>query len=112
MSAITLPGGPTGSTQVSRRSRSWPPGLSLQSGFPEAPGPASPWKASRRPGPSPRVDIAGKGDLEEGYRLRPRSQGWAAEPGLTGPDAIAWASQPPRDLGPRKERPSGEPDRR
>ena len=112
MSALSLPGGPTGSTPVRRRSRSWPPGLSLQSGFPGAPGPALPWKASRRPGPSSRAGIAGKGDLDEGHRLRPRSQGWAAEPGLAGPDAIARASQPPRDLDPRQERASGQPDRR
>jgi hypothetical protein len=104
VSALSLRGGPTGSTSVSRRSRSWPPGLSLQSGFPGAPGPVSPWKASRRPGPSSRAGIAGKGDLEEGRRLRPCSQGWAAEPGLTGPDAVARASQPSRDLDPRKER--------
>jgi hypothetical protein len=33
-------------------------------------------------------------DLGEGRRLGPRIQGWAEEPGLTAPDAIARASRP------------------
>jgi hypothetical protein len=106
VSAISPPGRPMGSTPVRRRSRFWPPGLSLRSGFPGAPGPALSWKASRRPGPFPRAGIAGKGDLEEGRRLRPCSQGWAAEPGLAGPDAIARASQLLRGLDPHQERAS------
>jgi len=56
------------------------------------------------------ADIAGQGDLHEGHRLWPHIQGWAAELGLTGPDAIARASQPPRRLGPGQERASGQPD--
>ena len=38
----------------------------------------------------------------KGHGLRPRSQGWAAEPGLTGPDAIARVSQLSRDLDPQQ----------
>jgi len=57
------------------------------------------------------ADIAGSGDLREGHRLWPHIQGWAAELGLTGPDAIAQASQPPRGLDPGHERGSGHPDR-
>ena len=33
--------------------------------------------------------------VREGHRLWPHIQGWAAELGLTGPDAVAAASQPP-----------------
>ncbi len=33
--------------------------------------------------------------LREGHRLWPHIQGWAAELGLTGPEAVAAASQPP-----------------
>ena len=56
------------------------------------------------------ADIAGKGDLHEGHRLWPHIESWAAELGLTGPDAIARASQPPRGLDPGQERASGQPD--
>ena len=35
------------------------------------------------------ADIAGKGDLHQGHRLWPHIESWAAELGLTGPDAIA-----------------------
>ena len=57
------------------------------------------------------ADIAGQGDLPEGHRLWPHIESWAAELGLAGPDAIARASQPPRDLDPGQERASGQPDR-
>jgi hypothetical protein len=40
---------------------------------------------------------AGTG-LHEGHRLWPHIQGWAAELGLTGPEAVAAASQPPGDI--------------
>ena len=72
--------------------------------------PARPWTATP---PSPRWSwptLAGQGDLHEGHRLWPHIQGWAAELGLTGPDAIARASQPPRGLDPGQERASGQPD--
>ena len=35
--------------------------------------------------------------LREGHRLWPHIQSWAAELGLTGPEAVAAASQPPPD---------------
>jgi hypothetical protein len=57
------------------------------------------------------ADTAGQGDLHEGHRLWPHIQSWAAELGLTPPDAIARASQPPRDLDPGQERASGQPGR-
>ena len=56
------------------------------------------------------ADIAGKGDLHQGHRLWPHIESWAAELGLTGPDAIARASQPPRHLVPGQERGGGQPD--
>jgi hypothetical protein len=56
------------------------------------------------------ADITGQGDLPEGHRLWPHIQSWAAELGLTGTDAIARASQPPRDLDPGQDRASGQPD--
>ncbi len=43
------------------------------------------------------ADIASSEDLHEGHRLWPHIQGWAAELGLTGPEAVAAASQPPPD---------------
>jgi hypothetical protein len=38
---------------------------------------------------------AAQPDLHEGHRLWPHIQSWAAELGLTGPDAITQATQPP-----------------
>jgi hypothetical protein len=57
------------------------------------------------------ADTAAQGDLHEGHRLWPHIQGWAAELGLTDPDAIAPASPPPRDLAPQEERTGGQLDR-
>ena len=57
------------------------------------------------------ADTAAEEDLREGHRLWPHIQGWAAELGLTGPDAIARAAQPPRGTDPQPERASGQPDR-
>ena len=68
------------------------------------------------------ADTAAQDDLREGHRLWPHIQGWAEELGLTGTDAIARVSQPPRDLAPQeeqhggqlapqKERADGHPDR-
>ena len=54
------------------------------------------------------ADITGKSDLHQGHRLWPHIQGWAAELGLTGPDAIAQVSQPPRGLDPQEERAGGQ----
>ena len=46
------------------------------------------------------ADTAAEQDLHEGHRLWPFIQGWAEEVGLTAPDAIARASQPPGDIEP------------
>src|SRR5689334_20238379 len=43
------------------------------------------------------ADIAATGDIHPEHRLWPAVQSWSAEVGLTGPDAIAQASQPPPD---------------
>ena len=40
------------------------------------------------------ADLAGQGDLNEQHQLWPFIATWAAELGLTGPDAINRASQP------------------
>jgi hypothetical protein len=56
------------------------------------------------------ADSVAQGDLDEGHRLWPHIQGGAEELGLTGPDAIARISQPPRDHTPQEERASGQPD--
>jgi hypothetical protein len=55
------------------------------------------------------ADTAAHGDLHQGHRLWPHIQGWAEELGLTGHDAIARVSQPPRSLVPGQERGSGQP---
>jgi len=55
------------------------------------------------------ADIAGRGDLPEGHRLWPHIQGWAAELGLTAPQAIAAASQPPDGI--QLDREHAGPDR-
>ena len=44
--------------------------------------------------------------VREGHRLWPHIQGWAAELGLTGLDAVAAASQSPGDLN-REREPDG-----
>jgi hypothetical protein len=43
------------------------------------------------------ADIAATGDIHPDHRLWPAVQSWSAELGLTGPDAINQASQPPPD---------------
>ena len=57
------------------------------------------------------ADTAAEQDLHEGHRLWPFIQGWAEEVGLTAPDAIARASQPPGDINRQQERASRQPDR-
>ena len=57
------------------------------------------------------ADIAAERDLREGHRLWPHIQGWAEELGLTAPDAIARASQPPGDINRQQEQASRQPDR-
>ena len=51
------------------------------------------------------ADLTTGRDLDERHQLWPFIQGWAAELGLTGPQAVAATSQPPSD--PIRER---EPD--
>ena len=53
----------------------------------------------------------GEGELHEGHRLWPFVQAWAAELGLTGPDAIARASQPPGGTSHQHEQAGGHYDR-
>jgi hypothetical protein len=55
-------------------------------------------------------DLVGEQDLHEGHRLWPHVQSWAAELGLTAPDAIERATQPPRDINTHQERAIGQPD--
>ena len=57
------------------------------------------------------ADTAAEQDLHEGHRLWTHIQSWAAEVGLTAPDAIAQASQPPGDTSRQQERASRQPDR-
>jgi hypothetical protein len=57
------------------------------------------------------ADTTAEPDLHEGHRLWPFVQGWAAELGLTAPDAIAKTSQPPSDLNRQQEQVSRQPDR-
>jgi hypothetical protein len=56
------------------------------------------------------ADSAAEADLQEGHRLWPFIQGWAAELGLTGSDAIAQASRPPGASNRQHERASEHPD--
>ena len=57
------------------------------------------------------ADTTAEPDLHEGHRLWPHIQSWAAELGLTAPDAIAQASQPPGDIHRQQEQASRQPDR-
>lgn len=57
------------------------------------------------------ADTTANQDLHEGHRLWLHLQGWAEELGLTAPDAIAQASQPPADLNRQQEQPGRQPDR-
>ncbi len=57
------------------------------------------------------ADIIAEEDLDEGHRLWPHIQGWAAELGLTGPEAVAAASQPPDGIHHDHENAGGRLDR-
>ena len=57
------------------------------------------------------ADTTAETGLAEGHRLWPFVQGWAAELGLTAPDAITQATQPPRDITRHQEPAAGQPDR-
>lgn len=41
------------------------------------------------------AEVAGSGDMRAGHRLWGHIQGWAAELGMTAPDALARAATPP-----------------
>jgi len=57
------------------------------------------------------ADTAAEEDLHEDHRLWPHIQGWAAELGLTGPEAVAAASQPPSDINREQDQARSQPDR-
>jgi len=57
------------------------------------------------------ADTSADERVREGHRLWPHVQGWAAELGLTGPEAVAAASQPPSDISRQQEQADGQPDR-
>ncbi len=57
------------------------------------------------------ADTTAETDLHEGHRLWPHIQSWAAEVGLTGPEAVAAVSEPPGDISREKEPADGQPDR-
>ena len=54
------------------------------------------------------ADTAADERVREGHRLWPHIQGWAAELGLTAPDAVAAAFQSPGDLNREHEPDSGQ----
>jgi len=49
------------------------------------------------------ADLAATDNVHAEHQLWPHIQSWAAELGLTAPDAIAWASQPPARASSEKE---------
>jgi hypothetical protein len=57
------------------------------------------------------ADTTAEPDLREGHRLWPHIQSWAQELGLTAPDAITRASQPPTGITSHQEQASRQPDR-
>jgi len=56
------------------------------------------------------ADTAASTDLHPGHRLWPHIQGWSAELGLTGPDAVARASDPPGEISRQQEQDGERPD--
>jgi hypothetical protein len=56
------------------------------------------------------ADTTTEPGLHEGHQLWPHIQSWAEELGLTAPDAIARASQPPGGINPQQEQASRQPD--
>jgi hypothetical protein len=57
------------------------------------------------------ADTLAERDLAERHRLWPFVQSWAAELGLTAPDAIAKTCQPPSEINRQHEPASRQPDR-
>jgi hypothetical protein len=49
------------------------------------------------------ADIAAEHDLQDGHRLRPHIESWAAELGLTAPHALSRVSQPPESMSAGKD---------
>ena len=56
------------------------------------------------------ADTTAETDLQKGHRLWPHIQSWAAELGLTGPEAVAAASQPPSDIDREHDQVGRQPD--
>jgi hypothetical protein len=56
------------------------------------------------------ADKAAATGLHAGHRLWPHIQGWAAELGLIGPDAVARASQPLGEINRQQKQDSERPD--
>ena len=57
------------------------------------------------------ADTTAEPDLRDGHRLWPHIQSWAAELGLTAPDAIAKTSQPPSEINRQHDQATRQPDR-
>ena len=57
------------------------------------------------------AETAAEPGLHDGHRLWPHVQDWAGQLGLTAPDAIARAAQPPAGHGRQPEPSSRQPDR-
>ena len=57
------------------------------------------------------ADLTAEEDLHEDHRLWPHVQGWAEELGLSGPEAVVAASQPPGDINREQEQAGRQPDR-
>ena len=57
------------------------------------------------------ADTSADEGVREGHRLWPHIQGWAAELGLTGPEAVAATSQPPGDINREHEQAGGQLNR-
>ena len=57
------------------------------------------------------ADTTADRDVHEGHRIWPHIQSWAAELGLTAPDAITRATQPPGGITRQQEPAGGQPDR-
>ena len=87
----------------------------------QAPGHQHEWQVSWLPGQTldrntaitamTLADTTTEPGLREGHQLWPHIQSWAQELGLTAPDAIARAAQPPGGINPQQEQASRQPDR-
>jgi hypothetical protein len=49
------------------------------------------------------ADVVVAGEVDAGHRIWPQIEGWAAELGLTAPDALAWVSQPPGNVSTERD---------